>query len=219
MSSGFSGKRTLYLDTPKLWFCYIIALKLKVKIESKMDSDMEIERVSLSSVDQIQCKFAIGEDQDFGGGWDFTNAFKLASEKKSLEPLRVGRNNLLLLYHLYTKREQYDDGAGGKMFVFSKGGRGAGTTSYERMMTCWDPFGAEGSNIVVLFIGRGQNPNLFDKFLNERDTGGFSECNVCFIVQVCVCMWLISFLFAFFMFRSWKNVCFGESTDGRKVDR
>ena len=142
-----------------------------------MDMEFGDANVFLTDVDQIKCKFSIGDDEEFGPGWEFTNVFKLASESKSMEPLRVDVNNLLLLVHLYTKLSQPDD-ASSRFSLYSKSGKGQGSTTYERMMTCWDPFSPEGSNVVVLFIGRGQNMNLFNKFINERDTGGFSECAI-----------------------------------------
>lgn len=110
------------------------------------------------------------KDGKYDGTWKFTNIRNLAKDKHPLE-WDPKNQQVMVLYVLYWKCQSSSE----KVSYFNRGGKMGGSMNYDRMCVCWDPLAPPGMNLVTLLVGRGHNPNLFNKYLNERDTGTFSE--------------------------------------------
>ena len=114
-------------------------------------------------------------DGRFSARHVFTNVNVLANERYTLEAIDLEKSKVLVLMFLYYKNAKQDDK---KVSIFSKVGKSSSSVNFERMAVFFDPIAPEGENVINCLLGCGQNPNFFSRYLNERDTGVFSECLV-----------------------------------------
>ena len=126
---------------------------------------------------ELVFKYTVKDDR-YDDTWKFTNIRNLAKDKQAKE-WDPAAQEVLLLYVLYWKCQTASE----KVPYFNRGGKQGGSMNYDRMCVCWDPLAPAGMNLVTLLVGRGHNPNLFNKYLNERDTGTFSKL---IIITYCV---------------------------------
>jgi hypothetical protein len=113
--------------------------------------------------------------------FSFTNIVELQNN-----PTMRTTNKLVLFVIEYWKSKKGTHTDSGRLQYRDRSGRAAGNVNLDRLLFCMDVNAIPGTNIVILPVGRGQNPNLFAANLDLRDTDTFGECFALCVHRGCV---------------------------------
>lgn len=120
----------------------------------------------------------------YGPEWEFVTVRDLAKSRK-LAKFDPEKQKLLVLSSLYIKKAAVKDK---NASYYNRGGHVGGSLNYEKMMVCVDVMGPAGMNVVVLLLGKGQNPCFFRKHLTARDDGSLSKIIDWICIYDCLCL-------------------------------